>query len=363
VNTRYARHRAGDDHTAAGRRAGGLVDYWPILRRGAWFLAGFVAVVLVGWFGVEPLVARYVRRRNRNNPTIREAVSRYVRLLVVVVAFFVAAGTAGYGDLIGDSALVIAAGTLAVGVAGQTVIGSIVSGLVLVADPEFNVGDYIEWADGGGTVQSITLRVTRVLTPDGELVTVPNTTLTGQAITRPYGRKRRRIVERVGIAYEADVSEALDLLTAATDAVDDIEAGPTPKAYVDEFGGDAVVLRVHYWIADPKHLDVFAVRSVRPSGQRATGRGRHRDQPRVQARATGADRGRRRRADRGGLNDDASGGVRIGDGATRADAQRPNRRRYHDVLRSNDRSAAGGSGSPAPPGGSRACARPASSRR
>jgi len=240
----------------------GLADYWPLVVSGVWFLVGFVAVAVVGWFVLEPLVARFVRRRNSNNPTIQEAVSRYVRLFVLVVAFFVAAGVAGYGDLIGDSALVIAAGTLAVGVAGQAVIGSLVSGLVLVADPEFNVGDYIEWADNEGTVQSITLRVTRILTPDGELVTVPNTLLTGQAITRPYGRGRRRIVEHVGIAYEADVSEALDHLTAATDAVDDIVAEPTPKAYVDEFGGDAVVLRVHYWIEDPRRRDIFGVRSA-----------------------------------------------------------------------------------------------------
>jgi small conductance mechanosensitive channel len=240
----------------------GLAAYWPLVRRGVWFVAGFVAVTLVGWFVVEPLVTRFVHRRNRNNPTIQEAVSRYVRLTVLVVAFFAAAGTAGYGRFIGDSALVIAAGTLAVGVAGQTVIGSIVSGLVLVIDPEFNVGNYIEWEDRSGTVQSITLRVTRILTPNGELVTVPNTLLTGQAITRPYGRGRRRVVEHVGIAYEADVSEALDHLTAATDSVEGIVAGPTPRAYVDEFGGDAVVLRVHYWIEDPRKQDIFGVRSA-----------------------------------------------------------------------------------------------------
>jgi small conductance mechanosensitive channel len=240
----------------------GLAAYWPLVRRGVWFVAGFVAVTLVGWFVVEPLVSRFVRRRNSNNPTIQEAVSRYVRLIVLVVAFFAAAGTAGYGRFIGDSALVIAAGTLAVGVAGQTVIGSLVSGLVLVVDPEFNVGDYIQWANGEGTVQSITLRVTRVLTLDGERITVPNTVLTGQAVTKPYGRGRRRIVEHVGIAYEDDVSEALDHLTAATGAVEDIVAEPTPKAYVDEFGGDAVVLRVHYWIEDPRKRDIFGVRSA-----------------------------------------------------------------------------------------------------
>jgi len=240
----------------------GLAAYWPLVHRAVWFVAGFAAVTLVGWFVGEPLIARFVRRRNRNNPTIQEAVSRYVRLFVLVVAFFVAAGIAGYGRFVGDSALVVAAGTLAIGVAGQTVIGSLVSGVVLVVDPEFNVGNYIEWAERQGTVQSITLRVTRVLTPDGELVTVPNTLLTGQAITRPYGRGRRRIVEHVGVAYETDVAAALDHLTAATDAVDDIVAEPTPKAYVDDFGSDAVVLRVHYWIEDPRRRDIFAIRSA-----------------------------------------------------------------------------------------------------
>ncbi|MFB6194754.1 MAG: mechanosensitive ion channel family protein [Haloplanus sp.] len=240
----------------------GVAVYWPLLVQAAWFLIGFVVTVAVGWFAVEPFVMRFIRRRNRNNPTIQEAVSRYFRLFVLVIAFFAAAGTAGYGRLIGDSALVIAAGTLAIGVAGQTVIGSLVSGLVLVVDPEFNVGNYIEWEGGEGTVQSITLRVTRVLTPNGELITVPNTVLTGQAITRPYGRKRHRIIERVGLAYEADVSEALEHLTSVTDAVDGIEAEPTPKAYVDEFGGDAVIVRVHYWIEDPRPKDVFAIRST-----------------------------------------------------------------------------------------------------
>lgn len=211
----------------------GLSDYGPLVVRGAWFLGGFLAVVLVGWLVVEPLVARYIARRNRNNPTIREAVSRYVRLLVVV-AVVVAAGVAGYGDLIGDSALVVAAATLAIGVAGQTVIGSVVSGLVLVVDTEFNVGDYIGWEDTEGTVQSITLRVTRVLTPDGTLVTVPNTTLTSGAVTRPFGRGRHRVVERIGLAYEADVDDALDHLTEAASAVEGIEPAPTPKAYVDD---------------------------------------------------------------------------------------------------------------------------------
>ena len=239
-----------------------LVDYWPLVRRAGWFAVGLVVTIVVGWYAVEPAVSRVVRRRNRNNPTLQDALSRYVRLVVVLVALLVGAGVAGYGQFLSNSAIVVAAATLAVGVAAQSVVGSFVSGIVLVLDPEFNVGNYIRVGETEGIVQSITLRVTRVQTFDGGLVTVPNTALTSQAISRPYGRSRFRVVEYVGLAYEDDVDEGIRLIEAAAAAHDGVLAEPAPAAYVDEFGSDAVVLRVHYWIENPRRKDVFEVRSA-----------------------------------------------------------------------------------------------------
>ena len=246
-----------------------LEEVLPELARLAWFVGGLAVVVAIGWFLLEPAVSRFVRRRNRGNATLQEAITRYVRLLVVVLGALVGAVLAGYGRFLGDSALVVAAATLALGVAAQTVIGSLVSGLVLVHDPEFNVGNYIRWEGGEGVVQSITLRVTRVLTPDGELVTIPNTVLTGGAVRRPYGRGRYRVVEHVGIAYEADVEAALGHLQAAAVEVDAVLAEPPPAAYVDEFGSDAIAVRVHYWIRDPRKRDLFRVRSEFARGAKA----------------------------------------------------------------------------------------------
>lgn len=241
---------------------GGLLEYLPVLYRLAWFFGTFLAVVAVGWFVFEPAVSRIVRERNRNNPTVRDVVTRYLRLLVVIVGLLVGTAAAGFGYVIGDSIIVIAAGTLAVGVAGQTVLGSLVSGLVLVADPEFNVGDYVEWPDGSGTIQSITLRVTRIVTPRGELVTVPNTTLTDQPITRPYGRLRHRLETEVGIAYESDLGEALEELYGAAADLDGVAAEPSPRVYVIDLAGDWVTCRVHYWIDDPDRHDAMSVQSA-----------------------------------------------------------------------------------------------------
>ena len=238
-----------------------VADFQPIVTRAAWFAAGFLVVLLVGWYVVEPFFARAVRRRNENNPTVREAISRYTRLFFFLIAVAFGAGVAGYGGILSDSALVIAAATLAVGVAAQAVIGSIVSGLALVVDPQFNVGDYIRWQDGEGEVTSITLRVTRVRTPDGALVTIPNTNLTEDSIFRPYGGESYRVVEQIGIAYEDDVEDALRQLKGTALKLDGVAQEPDPRVYVEEFGSDAVILRVHYHIEDSRDKNLFDIRS------------------------------------------------------------------------------------------------------
>jgi small conductance mechanosensitive channel len=239
-----------------------LADYWPAFVDLGWFFATVLLVVLPGWFVFVPAVRRVVGQRNRNNRTLEEAISRYLRLLVLLVGVFAGAVAAGFTGFLTDSALVVAAATLALGVAAQSVIGSLVSGMVLVVDPEFNVGDYVEWAEGEGTIRSITLRVTRVQTPDGEVVTIPNDVLTSQAITRPFGHGRFRVVERVNLSYDEDLDAALDQLEAAAVDLEESLDAPNPRTYVDDLGSDAVVATVHFWVEDPDRHDVLAVRSA-----------------------------------------------------------------------------------------------------
>ena len=155
----------------------------------------------------------------------------------------------------------VAAATLALGVAGQSVIGPLIGGLVLVFDPAFNVGNHIEWETGEGVIRSITLRVTRGETPNGELVTVPNTVLTSRAIRRPYGGQRYRVVGQVGLSYADDLDEAVRYLESVATELDAVLAVPPPRALVSDLGGDEVVVDVHYWVVDPQEEEVQAVRS------------------------------------------------------------------------------------------------------
>jgi small conductance mechanosensitive channel len=232
-----------------------------------WFLRfGVFAVTvgviyLAGRLLVVPPVVRAIDRRNPDNQTIVDAVGLYLRVVFLVVALPVAVAAAGFGGVVAGSTVVVAAATLAVGVAGQDIIGNFVSRVFLVANPDFSIGDYIEWADRAGTVQQIDLRVTRMRTPDGDTVVVPNSNITTAAVRRPYASGQYRLTEQVTVGYGESVERVATLLVEAAEGDDRVATEPAPVANVSELGGSAVEFTVWLWVDDPRSKNLADVRT------------------------------------------------------------------------------------------------------
>jgi len=235
--------------------------YSQVLSELFWFFVGFGIIYLISQVFLIPLAARAVRARNRNNPTIETATKTYLRVVLIGFATLTGVIAAGYGRVLTESAVIIAAITFALGIAGQQVFGSLISGMFLVADPDFNVGDWIEWSSGKGTIEDVDFRVTRVRTPNNETISVPNTVLTNNEIVRPYGQDRYRITEQVHVSYSEDTELALmELQQIATNyesALDD----PMPNTRILELGENAITIEAEIWVDDPENRDIQTVRS------------------------------------------------------------------------------------------------------
>jgi small-conductance mechanosensitive channel len=195
-------------------------------------------------------------------------------------------------------ALVVAAVTLALGVAGQAVIGNVVSGVFLVGDSDFNVGDWIEWDGNAGAVEGIGFRVTRVRTASNEILTVPNTALTTNPVTNPYSRSRYQAAEGVEIAYDSDLARARETLRAAAAEIPAVLEDPAPTAGVVTLGSDSVTLRLRYWVPDPDRQAARITWTAVAERAHAAGGGGRGRRPAVTARTLGSDRARIRRRPR-----------------------------------------------------------------
>ena len=238
-----------------------LVAYDQVLSELFWFAVGFAVVYLASRLVLIPIATGVVRARNRNNPTIETATETYLRVVMIGFATLTGIIAAGYGRVLSDSAIVIAALTFALGIAGQQVFGSLVSGMFLVADPDFNVGDWIEWSGGKGTIEAVDFRVTRIRTPNHETISVPNTQLTSNAITRPYGRDRYRLTEQVYVAYDEDTERALLELQQTITTLDEVLDEPAPTTRITELGENAITIQAEFWTDDPRNRDVPTIRS------------------------------------------------------------------------------------------------------
>lgn len=238
-----------------------LSAYDQVLSELFWFMVGFGVVYLIGHILIIPVVTRVVRARNRNNPTIETATETYLRVILIGFATLTAIIAAGYGRILSESAVIIAALTFALGIAGQQLFGSFISGTFLIADPDFNVGDFIEWPGGSGTIEAVDFRVTRVRTPSNESISVPNTELTNNPITRPYGRNRYRITEQVYVAYPEDTEQALLELQQIASNFEPATSDPAPACRIVELGENAITVEAEFWVVDPVRNDIVTIRS------------------------------------------------------------------------------------------------------
>ncbi|QSG05621.1 mechanosensitive ion channel family protein [Halapricum desulfuricans] len=236
-------------------------QYRPLLVNVGLFVVAYLAVYAAGRVLFVPPVVRIVHRRNENNPTLENAVDLYTRVFFAVLAFPIAVTAAGLGRYLSGSAIVVAAATLAIGVASQDVISNLVSGLFLVLDRNFNVGDFVRWNDRGGTVIGIGLRTTKVRTPNNEIVTIPNNDLSTKQVTHPYDGVRYRIEEPISVAYEANFDEIRTVLRGVADEDDRVLSKPAPALHVTQLDDSSVRLTIRYWVVEPADTDILATRT------------------------------------------------------------------------------------------------------
>jgi small-conductance mechanosensitive channel len=143
---------------------------------------------------------------------------------------------------------------LALGFAAKDTLANIFSGLFIVADAPYKLGDWVVLDSGErGKVTNIGLRSTRLLTRDDVEVTVPNAVIANAKIVNQSGGPNvsYRVTVLVGVAYGSDVDQVRRVLLEAAAAIDIVAAEPEARVRFTEFGDSALIFRLLCWIADP----------------------------------------------------------------------------------------------------------------
>jgi small conductance mechanosensitive channel len=182
--------------------------------------------------------------------TVRQLLVRLVRVLVLGLFVIMALQNLGVELLPLIAGLGIAGAGIALALQG--VLGNLAAGLTIVFTRPFRVGEYISIVHEEGEVQLITLFSTTLLHTDQSRVVIPNRKIAGE-ILHNYGQIRQLEVS-VGVAYEADIAQALATLRDTVLANARTLKDPAPVIGVTRLDDSAVTLSAKPWVKVPDYV-------------------------------------------------------------------------------------------------------------
>lgn len=212
------------------------------------------------------LLGRRIARRS-DRPSLTRMSIRALKAGVYLVGFFAILRI--YGFQLSQIALSVTVFTAVLGVVLAPIVGSFISGIFLLADQPYEIGDMIEIVDTGqrGFVEDITLRYTKIFTLDNTFVVIPNGTMRDRDVVN-YSAEDMRTRQSldVVVTYEGNLAQARRLIEDAAREVDNvITGGPSirvgaarypagPSCYINDFGDHGVRLTLRYWLKEPYKL-------------------------------------------------------------------------------------------------------------
>lgn len=218
----------------------------------------FVRIIFILIFGVGSihLISFLVRR------SLRKQLSKQSMMLVIRTIVYT-----GYTGLVliivremnyDLTALFGAAGVVGIiiGVASQTSIGNIISGLFLVGEKSFELGDVVRIGDKTGTVYSIDLLSIKVKTFDNVLIRIPNQSVISSELTNVTKFPIRRLDFQVGVAYKEDLRKVKTVLENVAQNNPLCLEEPEPVIIFKEFGNSSIIITFAVWFEKANYLEV-----------------------------------------------------------------------------------------------------------
>jgi len=143
---------------------------------------------------------------------------------------------------------------IAVGFAAKDTLANLFSGVFILADAPYKIGDFIVLDSGErGEITHIGIRSTRLLTRDDVEVTVPNSVMGNTKIINESGgpAEKYRIRIAVGVAYGSDIDQVRDILMDIALSQDAVCEEPEPRVRFRTFGASGLDFELLCWIDQP----------------------------------------------------------------------------------------------------------------
>ena len=220
---------------------------------GEWLLgAGYRVLVAVLILVIGMKLIRKVRNildrsmeKTGVEATLRKFLDALVYAILMGLLVFMAAEELGFKA----TSLVAVVGSigLALSLAMEKTLANFAGGVMVLLLKPFKVGDFITTPDGSGTVDSIGLVYTTLVTADNQIINIPNSNMTSNVVTNVNGAEKRKLILDIGIGYDADLKKAKAVIQRLMEGHPGILVEEGVQVIVAELGESSVNLSARGW--------------------------------------------------------------------------------------------------------------------
>jgi small conductance mechanosensitive channel len=216
-----------------------------------------IVIFLVGrWLaGVLRSGLKKIMRKRAVDETLTKFAGSLIYAAFLIFVIIAALGQLGIQTT--SLIAILGAAGLAIGLALQGSLSNLASGVMLIALRPFSVGHYIEGAGIAGTVHSVQLFTTTLMTPDNRRIIVPNSKLTNDNIINYTIEAKRRIDFFFSVAYNDDIRKAQEVMMQALRSDARVLGDPEPTVGVFELGDNAIKFAVRPWVKTEDYWTVY----------------------------------------------------------------------------------------------------------
>ncbi len=207
---------------------------------------------------VENLMGEFVKRtKTEADDMVISIINKTARYCIYVLGGIVAL------DQLGIEVVPLVAGMgiagIAIGLAAKDTLSNMISGIFIIIDKPFIIGDRIEvWnapkqSATWGDVVKIGLRSTKIKTTDNIIVVIPNLEIAKRDIINYTGVSPEiRVRIPIGISYESDIKKAREIMERVAKETEGVLSDPAPMSYFIGYGESSQDLSLRVWIDDAR---------------------------------------------------------------------------------------------------------------
>lgn len=235
---------------------------WATRRDGGISVLKDLGIVLVAFLALLTLARTAggaARKWIGRVPTISRLLETFLVGMVfwLVLTLGLLVVLAGLGVNIAPIFAMIGGASFILAFALQDTLGNLASGIMIMVNQPFDEGDYVQIGGVGGTVKSVSIVATTVVTPDNQVIIIPNKNVWGNIITNVTASTTRRVDLVFGISYEDSIPEALEVMERVVKSHPAVLKDPEPVVKVHQLADSSVNFICRPWVRTKDYWNVY----------------------------------------------------------------------------------------------------------